>query len=60
MLSDFWAFIVAVFWRWQIWLGGSGGGGAIVVLVALYHTLWGKEMPKRMCQLNRSMQHHLL
>ncbi len=48
MMSDFWKFLVAVFWHWQTWLGGSGGGGAIVVLVALYQTLWGKTMPKRM------------
>jgi hypothetical protein len=52
MFSDFWTFVVAVFWRWQSWLGGSGGGGAIVVLVALYQALWGKErMPKRMYAL---------
>jgi hypothetical protein len=47
-MSDFWQFILAVFWRWQGWLGGSGFGGAIVVLVSLYERLSGRAMSKRM------------
>jgi hypothetical protein len=46
--SEFLQFLSAVFWRWQSWVGGSGGGGAIVVLFALYQYFWGKTMPKRM------------
>ena len=46
-MSDFWQFLVAVFWRWQSWLGGTGVGGAIVVLVGLYERLANQKMPKQ-------------
>src|SRR5579862_7852104 len=45
--SDFWAFLVAVFWRWQAWAGGSGVGGAIVVAIAMYQQITGKVVPNR-------------
>lgn len=48
MISDLWRFISAVFWHWQSWAGGSGVGGAIVVLVGLYQVISGRVMPKRM------------
>lgn len=47
-MSDFWKFIVAVFWHWQSWVGGSGAGGAVVVFVALYERWTGHVMGKRM------------
>ena len=47
MFSDFVDFIVAVFWRWQSWAGGSGFGGAVVVFITLYQQLSGRTMPKR-------------
>jgi hypothetical protein len=48
MLSDLWQFVVAVFWRWQSWAGGSGVGGAIVVFFAIYQQLSGNAVPKRL------------
>src|SRR5207249_3690466 len=48
MVSEFWNFLVAVFWHWQSWAGGSGFGGAVVVLIGLYERLTGHVMGKRM------------
>jgi hypothetical protein len=47
-MSDFWQFVIAVFWHWQSWAGGSGAGGAVVVLVAIYERLSGHTLSKRM------------
>lgn len=47
-MSDFWKFVVAVFWHWQSWAGGSGAGGAVVVFVAVYERLSGHNIGKRM------------
>jgi hypothetical protein len=41
-MKEFALFLKAVFWRWQSWAGGSGIGGAIVVLMAL----WDKLVPQ--------------
>jgi hypothetical protein len=47
-MSDFWQFVIAVFWHWQSWAGGSGAGGAVVVLVAISERLSGRTMSRRM------------
>lgn len=38
-MKEFGLFLKAVFWRWQSWAGGSGIGGAIVVLLAIWDRL---------------------
>jgi hypothetical protein len=47
-LSDFGAFLSAVFWRWQSWAGGGGLGGAVVVFIALYEHVTAQNVGKRM------------
>lgn len=47
-ITDIGSFLVAVFWRWQSWVGGSGVGGAIAVLISLWERMSGRAMDKRM------------
>ncbi len=48
ILGDLFAFLSAVFWRWQSWAGGSGAGGSVVVIVGLYERLTGHSLSKQM------------
>ncbi len=47
VVADLLSFLSAVFWRWQSWAGGSGTGGAVVVIVGLYERLSGHHLSKR-------------
>ncbi len=46
--TDFIAFLVAVFGRWQHWASGGGIGGAVLLLLYFYERMSGIAMPKRM------------
>ena len=46
-MAEFIEFLTAVFWRWQSWAGGSGLGGAVVVIVNIYERLTGQAISKQ-------------
>ena len=43
-LADLTHFLRAVFWRWQSWAGGSGVGGAVVVLIGLWERSFNRSI----------------
>lgn len=47
-LNDLREFLFDVFGHWQSWASGGGLGGAIVILIALYERISGKNMAKRL------------
>ncbi|HEY1949205.1 MAG TPA: hypothetical protein VGG97_19510 [Bryobacteraceae bacterium] len=46
--SDLATFISSVFWRWQSWAGGTGFGGAILVIIAVWERWTGKVMDRKL------------
>jgi hypothetical protein len=47
-MDDLLKFLNDVFWHWQSWVGGSGLGGAVIVIISIYERLSGHNMSKRM------------
>jgi hypothetical protein len=48
LISDFSSFLSDVFWHWQSWAGGSGLGGAVIVIISLWERATGRAMGKNM------------
>jgi hypothetical protein len=47
ILSEIFPFLEAVLSRWQIWLSGSGFGGAVVIAVALFDKWFDRTLSKK-------------